>query len=57
MRWLLLVLLISLLGLLFAASGLARFIWQQSTKSRAKTSPSAAKASGHSEETDVKSRR
>jgi hypothetical protein len=57
MRWLLLVLLISLVGLLFAAVGLARYIWRQSTKSRVKTLPSAAEASGHSEGTDVKSER
>jgi uncharacterized iron-regulated membrane protein len=54
MRWLLLILLISLLGLLFAALGLARHIWRQRTRSREKTSPGAAKAVGPTEETDVK---
>jgi hypothetical protein len=53
MRWLLLVLLISVAGLLFAALGLARHVGRQRARSRAKTPPMAAKASGKTEETDV----
>ena len=34
MRWLMVVLLVSLVALLFAAAGLARYIWLQRTKLR-----------------------
>jgi hypothetical protein len=53
MRWLLLVLLISLVGLLFAALGLARYILLQRAQRGTKLSLDAAKGSVHVEETDV----
>jgi hypothetical protein len=53
MRWLLLVLLISVAGLLVAALAAARFIWQQRARRVQKPSPIAAKASVQNEETDV----
>jgi hypothetical protein len=53
MRWLLLILLISLLGLLFAALGLARHIWRQRARRGSKASPVTAKSSGQAEEADV----
>ena len=53
MRWLLMVLLVSLLGLLVAALGVARHIALQRARSRSKPSVGAAKAPGQAEETDV----
>ena len=53
MRWLLMVLLVSLVGLLVAALGVARHIALQRARSRSKPSGGAAKAPGHAEETDV----
>lgn len=53
MRWLLLILLISVVGLLFAALSLARFIWQQRTRKGSKASQVTAKTSGKTEVTDV----
>ena len=53
MRWLLMVLLVSLLGLLVAALGVARHIVMQRARSRSKPSAGAAKAPGQAEETDV----
>lgn len=38
MRWLFIVLLVSLAALLFAAAGLAHHIWQQRTRPRSKSS-------------------
>jgi uncharacterized membrane protein YidH (DUF202 family) len=54
MRWLLLVLLISVVGLLFAALGLARYILQQRAHRGSKPLPDASKAPGNAEGTDVK---
>jgi hypothetical protein len=53
MRWLLMVLLVSLLGLLVAALGMARYIALQRARSRSKSSAGTAKAPGQAEETDV----
>jgi hypothetical protein len=53
MRWLLIVLLVSLVGLLVAALGLARHIVMQRARSRSKPSAGTVKASGHAEGTDV----
>jgi len=38
MRWLLIVLLVSLVALLIAAAGVARHIWQQRTRQRRESS-------------------
>jgi len=46
MRWLVLVLLVSLLGLLIAALGLARYIWLQRARNR--FNPSAGAGAVHS---------
>jgi hypothetical protein len=53
MRWLLMVLLVSLVGLLIAALGVARHIVMQRARSRSKPSADTAKAPGQAEETDV----
>jgi uncharacterized membrane protein len=53
MRWLLLVLLISLAALLIAAAGGALHIWVQRRRSRSGHSASAGAAPGAAEETDV----
>lgn len=53
MRWLLMVLFISLVGLLIAALGMARHIWLQRARSRSKLSAGKAIAPRSSEETDV----
>ena len=53
MRWLLMVLLVSLVGLLVAALGVARHIILQRVRSRSKPSAGAAKAPGQAEETDA----
>ncbi|MGD0548363.1 MAG: hypothetical protein ABR991_11125 [Terracidiphilus sp.] len=53
MRWLLLVLLVSLLGLLIAALGVARHIWLQHARLRSKPSAGAVAVSGLAEEADV----
>jgi hypothetical protein len=53
MRWLLMVLLVSLVGLLVAALGVARHIALQRARSRSKPSTGAPKASGQAEETDL----
>jgi hypothetical protein len=53
MRWLLLVLLISLMGLLFAALGLARFIWKQRYWRTPKSSAEAKGAAGQAKENDA----
>jgi hypothetical protein len=54
MRWLLLILLISVAGLLFAALGLARHIGRQRAQRASKPLPDDVMASVQSEETDVK---
>ena len=53
MRWLLMVLLVSLLGLLVAALGVARHIIMQRARSRSKPFARAAEAPGQAEKTDV----
>ena len=53
MRWLLLVLLISLLGLLFAALSLARFIWRQRVRRDAKPLPRTTHVSPETGKDDV----
>jgi hypothetical protein len=53
MRWLLMVLLVSLVGLLIAALGVARHIVMQRARSRSKPSADTVKAPGQAEETDV----
>jgi hypothetical protein len=53
MRWLLMVLLVSLMGLLVAALGMARHIALQRARSRSKPSAGTLKASGQAEGTDV----
>jgi uncharacterized membrane protein YidH (DUF202 family) len=57
MRWLLLVLLISLVGLLVAALGLARFIWRQRARRGSKPSTADAQVSEQPNGNDVKTRR
>ena len=47
------VLLVSLVGLLIAAMGVARHIVMQHSRSRSKPSAGAAKTPGQGEETDV----
>ena len=51
MRWLLAILMISLMGLLIAVWGMAHHIWQQHSHGRSKTS--AKKASAPDEQSDV----
>jgi hypothetical protein len=53
MRWLLMVLLVSVVGLLVAALGMARHIALQRARSLPKPSAGASKAPGQAEETDV----
>jgi uncharacterized iron-regulated membrane protein len=57
MRWLMIALLVSLTALLIAAAGLARFIWRQRRRSRAKPSAPAQgdglPVPGQVEETDA----
>jgi uncharacterized membrane protein len=53
MRWLLLVLLVSLVAMLIAAVGGALHIWIQRRRSRSKPSAGAKAASGPAEETDT----
>ena len=53
MRWLLMVLLVSLVGLLIAALGVARHIVMQRARSRSKPPADAARAPGQAEETDA----
>jgi|CZKF01.1.fsa_nt_gi uncharacterized iron-regulated membrane protein len=53
MRWLLLVLLVSLAALLIAVAGVVHFIWAQRRRSRSRTSPGADAASGPAEENDT----
>ncbi|MGO9776232.1 MAG: hypothetical protein ACLQGT_10090 [Terracidiphilus sp.] len=53
MRWLLTVLLVSLVGLLITALGVARHIVMQRARSRSRPSADAAKAPGQAEETDI----
>jgi hypothetical protein len=55
MRWLLLVLLISVVGLLLAALGLARFIWKR-VRRGSKPSQGTAKASVQTGETSAKTK-
>jgi hypothetical protein len=53
MRWLLLVLLISVAGLLFAALGLARHVLRQRAQKGSKPSPDAAAPSVPAEKNHV----
>ncbi|MGO9318771.1 MAG: hypothetical protein ACLPXT_04980 [Terracidiphilus sp.] len=53
MRWLLLVLLVSLAALLIAAAGVAHHIWAQRRRSRLKHSAGAGAAPDSAEETDI----
>jgi uncharacterized iron-regulated membrane protein len=53
MRWLLLVLLVSLAALLIAAAGVAHYIWAQRRRSRHKPSAGAGAAPDSAEETDI----
>jgi len=53
MRWLLLVLLVSLAAMLIAAFGGALHIWIQRRRSRSKPSAGTGTASGPAEETDT----
>jgi hypothetical protein len=55
MRWLLLILLISVVGMLVAAFGLARHILRQRARRGSKSPGAQAKASGEIEETDLES--
>ena len=56
MRWLLMILLVSLLGLLIAAWGMAHHIWLQRAQSRSKPSAGSVPAPGPAEETEVESK-
>ncbi|MGD0345425.1 MAG: hypothetical protein ABSA85_01645 [Terracidiphilus sp.] len=53
MRWLLIVLLVSLAALLFAAAGVAHHIWKQRTRQRGESSAAIEPA----EESDLKVKR
>jgi hypothetical protein len=53
MRWLLIVLLVSLVALLFAAAGLAHHIWQQRNRQGSKSSAAIEPA----EESDLEVKR
>ncbi len=60
MRWLLIVLLVSLAALLIAAAAMARHIWLHHARIRSKPSAEAGQtldsASGPAEETDAESK-
>jgi hypothetical protein len=53
MRWLLLVLLVSLATLLIAAAGLAHYVWAQRRRSRLRPTKGAGAAPDSAEETDI----
>jgi hypothetical protein len=53
MRWLLMVLLVSLAAMLIAAAGGALHIWAQHRRSRSKTSSGTGAVPGPAEETDI----
>jgi hypothetical protein len=53
MRWLLLVLLVSLAALLIAAAGVAHHVWAQRRRSRLRTSEGTGAAPDSAEETDT----
>jgi hypothetical protein len=53
MRWLLMVLLVSLAALLIAAAGVAHHIWTQRARSRAMPSAGSGAVPGLAEETDI----
>jgi uncharacterized iron-regulated membrane protein len=53
MRWLLLVLLVSLAALLIAVAGVAHYIWAQRRRSRLRPSEGAGAAPDSAEETDI----
>jgi len=55
MRWLIIVLLVSLGALLFAVAGVARHIWVQRAKLRRNPPADAAHPFGVREETDLES--
>ncbi|MGD0801971.1 MAG: hypothetical protein ABR906_11705 [Terracidiphilus sp.] len=52
MRWLLIALLVSLVALLIAAAGGARYIWMQRARRRSKPSAGAIATPGQAEESD-----
>jgi hypothetical protein len=57
MRWLLLILLISVVGMLFAAFGLARHVMQQRARRGSRPLGEPVKSSDQNEEVDVESKR
>jgi Flp pilus assembly protein TadB len=53
MRWLLMVLLVSLAALLIAAAGVTHYVWAQRRRNRNKPSAGAGTATGPADETDI----
>ncbi|HME57366.1 MAG TPA: hypothetical protein VKF63_03445 [Terracidiphilus sp.] len=53
MRWLLMVLLVSLAALLIAAAGVAHYIWSRRKRSRSKPSAGDGATTGPADETDI----
>ncbi|HEY1208315.1 MAG TPA: hypothetical protein VGE85_02995 [Terracidiphilus sp.] len=53
MRWLLMVLLVSLAALLIAAAGVTHYIWSRRRRNRSKPSAGAGAATGPADETDI----